>query len=810
MGLTAFALPPGSIANNADDLIGITKGSKLIGAEKFRTIAKKWGVSEGSLKRVFDGEDLVKVAQELGDRPAVWKTMFDGSVRITKQATRVNELKLIQAMKNVADDLITGAINLATGGTKLEQVIKAEGYIKGLDWMKINKVQAAKDFTKLDDVLKAQLLQGLKNDNLSQGFIRALISANDEALRVAEVPLFSRILDGLKSPKTILWGLAGLISTIGLDYSLVFGAEWFAKEGLFEMHFIPLQDKVREYRKNPSSRLKKEIEKSLEKLDESVPKATNLIKAVSWLWPFTKDEWNYYADGMEFEVQAVKDELAGLGEVGETGTLRIEAQPADAKIQVEGQYAATGIFSQELEAGTYAVSVSAFGYKAESFNADVIAGETTSHSISLTAESGTTTEETGGAEIKSTPEGAKIYVDNIYVFEESNTTISIPVGNHKITLKKSGWNDKSMDVIIYKGITNTFNFMMSRGTGTIGGGEDETGLLQITSTPTNAKIYVDNEYVFEETNTTLSLPIGTKTITLKKSGYEDKSQVVNILKERTTTLNLVLTASEGEVVIEETKANVTIRSNPINAKIYVDDNYMFEETNTTILVNPGLRKITLKKGDYKDYEYTRNFTDGEIITLPIFTLIEETGETGTGETGETGETYVEIEQEIALQPLTPNFWRYKISAIDADSGDPINAQILMDDAITGNFTPWSFDIPENKLVNIKLRRSGYPQAEREFRTGVLTAGMTLAQRTRELQIEMTKSGYNAWKYSFRTINAITGEALNAKVFIDGVDTGNWTPWSFYLQELSSYLFRFERYGFESAEAQINTAALPTT
>ena len=67
---------------------------------------------------------------------------------------------------------------------------------------------------------------------------------------------------------------------------------------------------------------------------------------------------------------------------------------------------------------------------------------------------------------------------------------------------------------------------------------------------------------------------------------------------------------------------------------------------------------------------------------------------------------------------------------------------------------------------------------------------------------------NAWKYTFKTIRADTQEPISAKLFINGEDTGKWTPWFVYLEPSTTYVIRFERFGFFPAEVTITTDVLP--
>jgi len=75
-------------------------------------------------------------------------------------------------------------------------------------------------------------------------------------------------------------------------------------------------------------------------------------------------------------------------------------------------------------------------------------------------------------------------------------------------------------------------------------------------------------------------------------------------------------------------------------------------------------------------------------------------------------------------------------------------------------------------------------------------------------MEPYKKTYNAWKYSINAVAKDTGEVLHAAIFIDGAAIGHYTPWSVYLYPESRYILRLEKWGYQTAEVEINTPPLP--
>lgn len=123
---------------------------------------------------------------------------------------------------------------------------------------------------------------------------------------------FSRLLTKIAKPKTILWGLSGMLGAITTAYGISFGTEWFAKEGLWELYDFPLGDRMRDYRFDPTVEKAERIQKDIAQLEAALPKAKSLVESVAWLWPPTKDAWLEWADGIEFELEQRKDEFAGI------------------------------------------------------------------------------------------------------------------------------------------------------------------------------------------------------------------------------------------------------------------------------------------------------------------------------------------------------------------------------------------------------------------------------------------------------------------------------------------------------------------
>jgi hypothetical protein len=139
-------------------------------------------------------------------------------------------------------------------------------------------------------------------------------------------------------------------------------------------------------------------------------------------------------------------------------------------------------------------------------------------------------------------------------------------------------------------------------------------------------------------------------------------------------------------------------------------------------------------------------------------------------------------------------------------------------AVISSMTPGQY--------SIEIKKTGYNS---ETRTVTIAAGtrssiniylVAAVTPPTEWPVAMTKeiiaqmievpTTYNAWKYTLKTVEKATGAPLSAKIFINGEDTGKWTPFYFYFFPSTSYVLRFERWGYVPVEMTETTGALPAT
>ena len=214
---------------------------------------------------------------------------------------------------------------------------------------------------------------------------------------------------------------------------------------------------------------------------------------------------------------------------------------------------------------------------------------------------------------------------------------------------------------------------------------------------------VANEFKYEYTDTDFLVPIGDHTVTLKIQDYADYSGSINIIQDITTSFSAVLTA-----IIP--KMRLTVWSTPPNARVYIDDVFKYEYTNTTFSAPAGYHKLTLKKENYNDYTTNYDYPEGSERAVE-FNLAAGDGQI----------TYPISEVEFVLTPTirTYNCWKVTISAKNIYSGETLNAWVLIDDIYQSGTTPTDVFLVAQSTYDIKLHLAGYQESQLIFTTEAL-------------------------------------------------------------------------------------------
>ncbi|MBP1929633.1 hypothetical protein J2741_002180 [Methanolinea mesophila] len=228
---------------------------------------------------------------------------------------------------------------------------------------------------------------------------------------------------------------------------------------------------------------------------------------------------------------------AQLSPVVSTGTLSISSSPSGAAAYVDGIYQGiTPTSVGSLAAGSHTVILSLAGYQDYITTATVQAGSVTHISATLAKDPSPIY---GTVSLTSDPSGAYVYADGKYVGQTipNRPLVSTQVtpGYHTLLLSKTGYQDYTTSGTVYAGQNLVLSVTL-----TPNPQKPDTGSIAISSSPTDADIYLDNVFKGITPSTIDSITPGTHSLLLKLNGYQDYSSQIQVTAGQTTQVSATM------------------------------------------------------------------------------------------------------------------------------------------------------------------------------------------------------------------------------------------------------------------------------
>ena len=168
---------------------------------------------------------------------------------------------------------------------------------------------------------------------------------------------------------------------------------------------------------------------------------------------------------------------------------------------------------ETMSSGTEEIKISLKYYEMDLFNVDTYGPYHKDTSATFTIKPAV-----GTIAVSSSPTNAEIYLDGSYKGTTPKTISNVQIGSHTVKLTKSGYNDISKTVTVSSGQTAYVSKTL----------ETQKGSISVSSNPSGANVYLDGIYKGTTTKILSNIPIGSHTIKITKSGYEDKTKTVTV------------------------------------------------------------------------------------------------------------------------------------------------------------------------------------------------------------------------------------------------------------------------------------------
>ena len=289
------------------------------------------------------------------------------------------------------------------------------------------------------------------------------------------------------------------------------------------------------------------------------------------------DGYNTWREKVEVEPKQKSELKAILQEV--KGTVTINSMPADASIFIDGQKAGTTPETiADIIGGTHLVEIRMDGYEVWSESINVVSDKEYTITASLK-------ELTGSINIKSEPEHATILIDGNNAGTTPETIKNLNPGLHQAEVFLEGFEIWSKSIEVTAGKESSIVASLQKATGSI----------NITSTPSNTRIYLDGKEAGTTPATLNSVPVGAHEIEIKARGHEEWKKSIIVKKDKEISLNAALQVNIGSISIE---------SVPENAKIILDGNNIGTAPERLTDITVGTHEVEIVLDGYVTWKKT--------------------------------------------------------------------------------------------------------------------------------------------------------------------------------------------------------------
>ncbi|KAF1078325.1 PEGA domain-containing protein [Methanogenium sp. MK-MG] len=267
-----------------------------------------------------------------------------------------------------------------------------------------------------------------------------------------------------------------------------------------------------------------------------------------------------------------------------------------------GGILSVGVYSTATPYHTVRAEKSGFTSASTSLPAVPGAGEHRSVYLTLNPVAPTT----GNIKISSTPSGAAVYVNSVYYGTTPHTVSNLPAGNNDLRLTYSGYKDYRDTINIVAGQTQTTYAVLTA--------EVNYGTLSVSSTPSNANIYLDGAYKGTAPRTIGGISKGSHTLEITMPGYREWANTIQIHANQVTYVTATLTADP-----QTTTGAISVSSNPSYASVYIDSVY-YGTTNPghALFANniaAGSHSVKVSLSGYDDSVSTVTVNSGQTTTV---------------------------------------------------------------------------------------------------------------------------------------------------------------------------------------------------
>lgn len=207
-------------------------------------------------------------------------------------------------------------------------------------------------------------------------------------------------------------------------------------------------------------------------------------------------------------------------------------------------------------------------------------------------------------QVSSVPAGARIIVDGRATGFRAPTSFPLPPGAHRITLSLAGHRNAEENVRLGPGDTLRVDAILT---------PLASGSLRVGSAPDGATILIDGVPFGQRTPALIpQLVVGTHTVQLRRSGFEDWSQAVVITPTRPMEIQAPLNPTPSRC------GTLAVQSQPPRAAIFVDGAPTGKLTPERLTdIAPGTHRVELLLEGFRPWRGSASIREGHVENLLV-------------------------------------------------------------------------------------------------------------------------------------------------------------------------------------------------
>lgn len=582
-------------------------------------------------------QEIVQAAQD-GDFEQAGRILQEGAVAASEalQAyVRDDFLGFEREPETIRDQSFRVAIGLFPVGKAGSGVKAAEGAITtlgregaelGLSGLS-RRLGVSKEelIRRYGDVIQRAQAEGAGRAVIEDAVRRTIQKESEAFVREPAISGVSGLVQGLRNVAT---PALTLVTAAGTALGIGFLSGFLQEEGLNAVQFSTsdLLDSLT-FERNPERRqeLIRTIESNLGVWERLIASLDTAVAGAAQLNPFTVEGFRLFRDSSRASLESSRTQFEnlqtatppGTGEPAEDGRTGFEFTSNESPFELQvGAFGSTvrSPFVLEVAPGNYSYVARKAGFRELSGGIFVEEGQVKPVALTFVPEPsrqeegrGTVTYEAFDAETKESL-FVDWFLDGVLV-KSSSTFLEIvmdPGSTFEVMARRSGFGDATDIFVLEEGPNPTQQFSLARVPEEDMPEEDRPARVSVKANVQEGRIFVDDAFTFETTDTVIIITPGAHKITVKKPGFRDASVNVSVAPGQTVEALLTLEPlpEEPEPAPEEEPLfrgyEVLFRSTPTGASIYVNGENSFRITNGSVKLLPGTYTITLRKFGFED------------------------------------------------------------------------------------------------------------------------------------------------------------------------------------------------------------------